>query len=92
MGSNVPYSIPLESERLLHEGIIQNAFHRTRLPKEAVEYAKLVRFEGTDSPSLAINWRFAESAASLKGLEALMINVLLKRKYGIDPVEVVINT
>jgi hypothetical protein len=92
MGSDAQYSVPLESERLFHDGIICHEFHRTRLPKEALEYEKLVRFEGTASPSLAINWRFAESVASLKGLEAVMINILLKKKYGVDPVEVVINT
>lgn len=92
MASPGAYSVPLESERLLHHGIIQHDYHKTRLPREAAEYAKLVRFEGTDNPSIAINWRYAESVASLKGLEAVMINVLLKRKYGVKPVEVVINT
>lgn len=84
--------MPLQSERLFHDGLIQHPYHKSRLPKEAEEYAKLVRFEGTDKPTIAINWRYAESVASLKGLEAVLINVLLKKKYGIDPVEVVINT
>ncbi len=28
-----------------------------------------VKFVGSDAPSIPINWRFAESVASLKGLE-----------------------
>jgi hypothetical protein len=41
---------------------------------------------------MPINWRFAESISALKGLEATILNVLLARKYGIEPQEVVINT
>jgi hypothetical protein len=42
--------------------------------------------------SIPINWRLAESISALKGLEAAMINVLLKRKYGLPPQEAVIDT
>ncbi|KAH6668285.1 CoA-transferase family III domain-containing protein [Halenospora varia] len=91
MGSTLHYSVPLESERLLKNSILLNVLHKD-LPDEAVEYGSLVRFEGSNNPSIPINWRFAESVASLKGFEAVMINVLLKRKYGVDPGEVVINT
>ncbi|KAF1349427.1 hypothetical protein EJ07DRAFT_159778 [Lizonia empirigonia] len=56
------------------------------------EAAAKVRFEGTDKPSIPISWRFAESISALKGLEAAMTNVLLQRKYGLEPQEAVINT
>jgi hypothetical protein len=42
--------------------------------------------------SIPINWRLAEYISALKGLEAAMINVLLKRKYGLPPQEAVIDT
>ncbi|CAN9373089.1 unnamed protein product [Alternaria alternata] len=51
-----------------------------------------VQFKGTSKPSIPINWRFAESISALKGLEAAMINVLLKRKYGLEPQEAIIDT
>ena len=91
MGPTLDYSIPLESERLLKNGILLNALHKD-LPTEAVEYGSLVRFEGSNHPSIPINWRFAESVASLKGFESVMVNVILKRKYGVEPGQVVINT
>lgn len=52
----------------------------------------MIRLEGSHGLCLAINWRFTESAAALKGLEAVMINMLLKKKYGVKPVEVFIKT
>ena len=42
--------------------------------------------------SIPINWRFAESVGSLKGLEAILVNALLGRKYGLSPTAVKINT
>ncbi|XPS72553.1 hypothetical protein M3J09_004716 [Ascochyta lentis] len=62
------------------------------LPAGIAEAAGKVRFEGTSKPSIPINWRFAESMSALKGLEAAMVNVLLQRKYGLEPQEAVINT
>lgn len=86
------YSIPQVTNQIFHEGILKNPLIAPTLPKEIEECAKKVRFVGTDKPSIPINWRFAESISSLKGLEAAMINVLLKRKYSIEPQEAVINT
>jgi len=91
-GKAISYSIPKETRRIFEDGIMQNPLIASTLPKEIGECAQSVRFEGTDKPSIPINWRFAESMASLKGLEAAMINVLLKRKYGLEPQEAVINT
>lgn len=85
------YSIPAESTSLLQQGILKNKLHQS-LPQECQEYSKHVKYTGSDLPSIPINWRFAESVASLKGLEAILILVLLKRKYGEQPQDVLINT
>ncbi|KAJ4387076.1 hypothetical protein N0V85_007759 [Neurospora sp. IMI 360204] len=86
------YSIPSESKKLLLEGILANPLIRKNLPAGASEAANKVSFVGSDSPSLPVNWRFAESISALKGYEATILNVLLKEKYGIEPVPVTINT
>lgn len=85
------YCVPLESKKLLRKGILDNPLH-SDLPKEAASLFDYVEFVGSAKPSIAINWRFAESVASLKGLEAILINALLGRKYGHDPQPVKINT
>lgn len=85
------YSVPGESMALLEDGILNNTLHSS-LPPECRELAAYVKFEGTAAPSIPINWRFAESVSSLKGLEAILINALLGRKYDETPKEVVINT
>jgi hypothetical protein len=87
-----PYSIPEETAKVLQKGILHNPLIASTLPEETQECAKVIRFEGTNTPSIPINWRFAESVSALKGLEAAMVNVLLMRKYGLKPQEAVINT
>ena len=91
-GTASPYSVPKEAASVFKDGLLSNSKITENLPPEAVECSRNVRFVGSDAPSIPINWRFAESAASLKGLEATYINSLLKRKYGVEPPEVVINT
>jgi hypothetical protein len=86
------YSIPLETRHLFHQCILDNPLVAPTLPGEIEERAITVRFEGTSESSIPINWRLAESVSALKGLEAAMINVLLKRKFGLEPQEAVINT
>jgi hypothetical protein len=86
------YSVPEQTQKLLELGILQNPLISKSLPPEAVKYGAKVKYVGSNQPSIPINWRFAESISSLKGLEATMLNVLLARKYGIEPQEVVINT
>lgn len=86
------YSIPSETKKLLLEGILANPLIRKNLPAGASEAGNKVSFVGSDSPSLPVNWRFAESISALKGYEATILNVLLKEKYGIEPVPVTINT
>ena len=86
------YSVPEQARKLLDGGILTNPLISKSLPPETVEYGSKVKYVGSDLPSIPINWRFAESISSLKGLEATMLNVLLARKYGIEPQEVEINT
>lgn len=90
--SSDTYSIPSETQKIFNDGILNNPLISSTLPAGIAEAAAKVRFEGTPKPSIPINWRFAESISALKGLEAAMINVLLARKYGLPPQEVVINT
>jgi hypothetical protein len=91
-GTSKTYSIPQEARRVLDNGILKNPLIAPNLPPEIEECAKTIRFKGSDEPTIAINWRFAESVSALKGLEAAIVNVLLKRKYGLGPQEVVIDT
>ncbi|KAK6371411.1 hypothetical protein LTS17_009142 [Exophiala oligosperma] len=86
-----PYSIPEECASLLETGILRSRLQDS-LPVECKQLAKYVHFEGTTAPSIAINWRLAESVASLKGFEAVMINTLLCRKYDEEPKHITINT
>jgi crotonobetainyl-CoA:carnitine CoA-transferase CaiB-like acyl-CoA transferase len=86
------YSVPEQARKLLDEGILGNPLISKSLPSEAIEYGAKIKYVGSNLPSIPINWRFAESISSLKGLEATMLNILLARKYGIEPQEVVINT
>jgi hypothetical protein len=86
------YSVPHEAEKVFYEGIFGNDLITQDLPKEVKETARKVQFTGTDLPSIPINWRFAESAAALKALEASVIGALLKKKYGVDAPTTEINT
>ncbi|KAH7064048.1 alpha-methylacyl-CoA racemase, partial [Paraphoma chrysanthemicola] len=85
------YSIPNEARRLLFNSIIDDQRQKD-LPAELASCASCVSYEGSRLPSIAINWRLAESMAALKGFEAAMINVLVGRKYKSPPLPVVINT
>lgn len=85
------YCVPEEARKCLQNGILKHKGHQN-LPKECYEYLNLIRYVGDYLPKMAINWRFAESVASLKGFEAILLNVLLNRKYNLPPQEVTINT
>ena len=85
------YSVPAECKRVLKNGILDHPAHQD-LPAECRDIFDLVKFEGHHEPRMAINWRFAESVCALKGLEAILVNVLLSRKYSLPHQEVVINT
>jgi len=86
------YSVPQQSKVVLLEGIVSNSLISKDLPEEVAEYVTKVHFEGSDGPMIPINWRFAESVSSLKGLEAVMLMNLLDRKYNVKVDEVRINT
>jgi hypothetical protein len=86
------YSIPDESAKLLRQGLLENPKISKDIPLEAHSFASRVKFSGGPLPSIPINWRFAESAASLKGFEACIVSALLKRKYSVDLAGAAINT
>jgi hypothetical protein len=88
----VSYSVPHEAERVFHEGVLHNELIAKDLPPEVEETARKIKFTGADGPSIPINWRFAESAAALKALEASVVGALLTRKYGVEAPSVEINT
>lgn len=85
------YSIPEETSLLLQRGIVHNPRQR-EMPSELAAASEQIIFEGSLLPSIPINWRFAESIAALKGFEAAMINILLKKRYGCEYLPVAINT
>lgn len=86
------YSIPKESAKIFRDGILGNKKISKYLPREAFEFASSVKFVGSDTPSIPVNWRFAETSASLKALEAAMVDALLRRKYRTKVSSVTINT
>lgn len=86
------YSVPEQTKQLLNKGILENPVIASDLPTGAAEAASKISFTGSDLPSISINWRFAESISALNALEATLVNVLLKRKYGLKPVPITIDT
>jgi hypothetical protein len=54
------YSTQQEAQDLLLNGIIRNPLMKG-LPAELEALSKHVRFEGSPTPSIPINWRFSES-------------------------------
>ena len=85
------YSVPGEAQAVFEREILKNPLI-PKLPTEIFDAAKSVHFTGNGSPSIPINWRFAESVSALKAFEASMLNVLRKMKYGNEYSEVDINT
>jgi hypothetical protein len=86
------YSIPNEAHRVFTNKVLGDSRINKDLPQGYEEASKGLRFVGNDSPSLPINWRFAEAVSSLKALEATLVNILLKRKYKSDYRDVEIDT
>lgn len=89
---HVPYSVPAETSKVFKEGILSNPLISKYLPPEINQACAYISFTGSETPSLPVNWRFAEAVASLKALEATLVNILLKRKYGLEFQPVSINT
>ena len=91
--STPSYSVPSEAHQVFEQGILNNPLIKPYLPADAANLASKIHFTGSDAPSIPINWRFAESISALKAYEALLVNALLKQRYGQkDPVEIEINT
>jgi len=84
-GSVHSYSVPAESTKVFQEGMLKNPLIAKSLPTGFESYGEKVKFVGSDFPSVPINWRFAESISALKGLEAVFLNALLVKKYGVAP-------
>ncbi|TQN64862.1 Succinyl-CoA--L-malate CoA-transferase beta subunit [Colletotrichum shisoi] len=91
MGSKGEYSVPQEAEAVFQHGILSNPLMKD-LPSDLKSLSQHVKFEGSPSPSVPINWKFGESISALKALEATMVNRLLQKKYNAAPVDVTINT
>lgn len=87
-----PYSVVREAADVLKNGILNHPITLPHLISGLDKYADSVSFEGSDNPSLPVNWRFAESIAALKGLESIYVNAILDKVYGVAPQKVVINT
>lgn len=86
------YSVPDEAAKVFKNGILKNPLIASHLPQDFESYAKPISFQGSASPMIPINWRFAESISALKGLEALFVNALLVKKYNLEPQNIVIDT
>ncbi|KAH6970324.1 putative L-carnitine dehydratase [Fusarium avenaceum] len=86
------YSVQDQAFEVFQKGILNNPKTRQHLLPGIEKYAEGIRFEGSQSPQLPINWRFTESLASLKALEATYVNAILDKAYGVSPQKVVINT
>lgn len=88
----ITYNKNVEAKRLFMNGLLRHEKVGSLLPPEAQDCAAKIEFTGSAFPSLAINWRFAESISALQALQATMVSVLLKRKYDVDAPRVVIDT
>ena len=80
-----------ESHKLLQTGILNNPLIAPSLPKNAATFASQITFTGHTQPAIPIPWRFAESVATLKALESIMISGLLEAKYNVPSQKVEIN-
>lgn len=88
----ISYSVPDEAREVFVRGILGNQLITKNLPLEIARYSEVVQFQGSPSPSVPINWRFAESISALKALEGAVLGLLLERKYSVRPRRMVINT
>lgn len=86
------YSVQAESSKILSEGLLGNQLIGHDLPPEVEKLMSLVKFTGSARPLIPIVWRFPESIASLKALEALLLGALISRKYGERLSSITINT
>ncbi|CAO3618655.1 unnamed protein product [Cunninghamella blakesleeana] len=73
------YSVPKACEQLFQSAILNN--EKIKLSEEFKKLANKVKFEGTEEPSLPINWRYGEVASVLKAFEGLSMLYLIQNKY-----------
>ncbi|KAJ6003154.1 hypothetical protein N7451_005701 [Penicillium sp. IBT 35674x] len=90
--SSGSYSVPSNARQVFEKEILKNAWIRQYLPSEAFKFSTRVTFSGDNDPSIPVNWRFAESAAALKALEAALIAALVEKKCNISVEGATINT
>lgn len=86
------YSVPLSAKEVFENGIISNPLIAKDLPAEVKNKSTKIIFAGSENPSLPVNWKLAEAVSSLKALEAALVDVILQRRYGLEPHTVTINT
>lgn len=86
------YSVPASAAEVYERGILANPLIAKDLPDEIRSRPTSITFIGSNSPSIPVNWRFAEAVSSLKALEAALTDVVLQRLYGLGPHHVKINT
>ncbi|OQV06792.1 hypothetical protein CLAIMM_11316 isoform 2 [Cladophialophora immunda] len=86
------YNVQEETLKVFETEILNNPRIRRFLPEECFNAAFPVTLKGSDVPSVPINWRQAESVSALKMLEAMLINVLVHRKYNLPIQAVTIDT
>lgn len=91
-GREAAYSVSKATSDVFRHSILAHPLIRKDLPVGTEAAAARLHFTGSADPSIPVNWRFAEAVASLKGLEASILNVLLTRKYGIPLQDVTIDT
>ncbi|KAG2207065.1 hypothetical protein INT46_003600 [Mucor plumbeus] len=84
------YSVPKESEKLLHTAILDNS--KINVSEDIKNLSSKVKFVGTDEPAFPISIRFAESISILKALEGLTIVDLIQKKYNTEVDQITINT
>jgi len=86
------YSVPQQAEKVFQQGILENPLISKELPTDFISSAAKVKFQGSDFPSIPINWRFAESISALLAFEGAFINQLLNKKYELEPQDIIIDT
>ncbi|CAO0795440.1 unnamed protein product [Mucor circinelloides] len=88
--ASMVYSVPKESEKLLHSAILDNS--KINVPQDVKNLASKVKFVGADDPAYPISLRFAESISTLKALEGLTLVDLIQKKYHTQVDQITINT
>jgi len=86
------YSIVDEAVKVFRKSILENPLVKQHLVEGLEKYADPISFAGSPKPVLPVNWRFAESVASLKALEGTYVNAILDKVYGVPQQNAVINT